>query len=445
MLLTLLLLGCIALIIVLTVRLHLHPFLALLGAAITYGLCSGMAPATVVTSISDGFGNTLNKIGIVIIGGVIIGTFLERSGGAYAVTEKILRLVGQRHISLAMAMIGYIVSVPVFGDSGFVILSPLNKALAKRARISLAGPAIALALGLTVTHCLVPPTPGPIAAAGILGADIGLVILFGLVVSLFAVFVGWLFAVRIASRVQIDPDPELSATDVEERLRQAPSAVKAVIPMILPIGLIVLKSISDIPAHPLGDGLARHIVGFLGDPILAILIGVLFAFWLPANLQRSMLSTSGWVGDAIRDSANIIVITGAGGSFGAVLRNSAVANILSQSIGQAHLGIFLPFLIAAAIKTAQGSSTVALVTTASFMTPLISSMGFDSAVSKALLVTAISAGAMVVSHANDSFFWVVTQMSRMDVKTGYKLHTVGTAIIGLTSILIVWVLSLLFC
>src|SRR4030043_2177941 len=192
MLLIVLLVVSIFFIVVSTVKFQLHPFLALIFAAIGFGLFAGMELPTVAKSINDGFGDTLNKIGIVIIAGVIIGTFLERSGGAFAIAEIILKMVGQKHVPLAMAIIGYIVSIPVFSDSGFVILSPLNKALAKRAKISLAGAAIALAVGLTATHCLVPPTPGPIAAAGILGADLGLVICFGLIVSAFALVVGWL-------------------------------------------------------------------------------------------------------------------------------------------------------------------------------------------------------------------------------------------------------------
>jgi GntP family gluconate:H+ symporter len=443
MLLIILLVVSILFIVISTVKFQLHPFLALIFAAIGFGLFAGMKLANVANSINDGFGNTLNKIGIVIIAGVIIGTFLERSGGAFAIAEKTLKVVGQNHVPLAMTIIGYIVSIPVFADSGFVILTPLNRALAKRAKISLAGAAIALAVGLTATHCLVPPTPGPIAAAGILGADLGLVILIGLIVSAFAAAVGWLFATKFASKIYIDPNPELSEADVEARLGEAPSALKAFTPIILPMLLIVVKSISDFPTHPFGEGSFRNIMGFIGEPVIALMIGTIFAFRLPKKLDRQMLSTTGWVGQSLRDSAIIIMVTGAGGAFGMVLRNSPIADVLSSSLSKANLGIFLPFIIAAALKTAQGSSTVALITTASLMTPLMSSLGFESAVAKALVVSSISAGAMVVSHANDSFFWVVTQMSRMDVKTGYKLHTAATFIIGVTSILTVWLLSLI--
>ncbi len=429
-------------IVISTSKYHFHPFLALLFVAVAFGLLSGMPLPNIVKSINDGFGGTIGSIGIVIIAGVIIGTFLEHSGGAFAMAAKILKIIGEKHVPLAMSIIGYFVSIPVFADSGFVILTPLNKALSKEAKISLAGPAIALAAGLIATHCLVPPTPGPIAAAGILDADLGLVIVLGMVVSVFALIAGWLFATRVASKTYIDPNPELSEEQVLEKIKHAPSASKAFIPIVVPILLIVLKSISDFPTQPFGDGLLRNGVGFVGAPVIALLIGVLLAFRLPKKLDRQMLSTTGWVGQALVNAAIIIMITGAGGSFGMILRNSPIASVIGESLSNANLGIWLPFIISAAIKTAQGSSTVALITTASLMAPLMGPLGFEGGAAKALVVLSIGAGSMVVSHANDSFFWVFTQMTKMDVKTGYKLHTFNTLILGVTSVVVIWVISL---
>jgi GntP family gluconate:H+ symporter len=429
-------------IVISTSKYHFHPFLALLFVAVAFGLSTGMPLPDIVKSINEGFGGTLSSIGIVIIAGVIIGTFLEHSGGAFAMADKILKIIGKKHVPLAMSIIGYIVSIPVFADSGFVILSPLNRALSKEAKLSLAGCAIALSTGLIATHCLVPPTPGPIAAAGILGADLGLVIMLGMIVSIFALIAGWLFATKVAAKTYIDPNPKLSEEQVLEKLRHAPSAFNAFIPIVIPIVLIVLKSISDFPTKPFGDGFTRNCIAFVGAPVIALLIGVLLAFRLPKKLDREMLSTTGWVGQALLNAAIIIMITGAGGSFGMILRNSPIANVIGDFLSNANLGIWLPFIISAAMKTAQGSSTVALITTASLMTPLMSPLGFESAVARALVVLSIGAGSMVVSHANDSFFWVFTQMTGMDVKTGYRLHTVSTLIIGMTSAIVIWVISL---
>lgn len=429
-------------IVISTSKFHFHPFLALLFAALGFGLCARMPLSDIVESVNNGFGGTIGSIGIVIIAGVIIGTFLEHSGGAFAMAQKILNVIGEKHVSLAMSIIGYFVSIPVFADSGFVILTPLNKALSKEAKISLAGSAMALAAGLMVTHCLVPPTPGPIAAAGILGADLGLVILLGLIVSVFGLVVGWLFATRVGAKTYIDPTPELSQEQVLEKIKEAPSAFKAFAPIVVPIVLIVVKSISDFPTRPMGQGALRDIVGFIGQPVVALLIGVLLSFTLPKKLNREMLSTTGWVGKALINAAIIIMITGAGGSFGMVLRNSPIADVIGDFLSQANLGIWLPFIISAALKTAQGSSTVALITTASLMAPLMEPLGFESDMAKALVVLSIGAGSLVVSHANDSFFWVFTQMTRMDVKTGYRLHTLNTLILGVTSALVIWVISL---
>jgi GntP family gluconate:H+ symporter len=443
MLLIIVLVLCILFIIFSSTKFKLHPFLALLFAALAFGLFTGMPLPTIAKSINDGFGGTLGYIGIVIVAGTIIGTFLEYSGGAYTLADRILKLIGQKRVRLAMSIIGYFVSIPVFADSGFVILSPLNKALSKRANISLAGSAIALSLGLTVTHCLVPPTPGPIAAAGIIGADLGLVILFGMFIAALALVNGWLFAEKFASKIPIDPNPDTTIQEIESQMKEAPSVISAMSPIIIPIILIVMKSISEFPTKPLGEGIVKVFFSFVGEPVIALLIGVILAFNLPRKLKKSMLDDSGWVGMGLRSATIIILITGAGGSFGKVLQNSEIATIIGSTLSNAKIGIWMPFVIAAMIKTAQGSSTVSMITTASILSPLMLPMGFTSEIAKALVVMSIASGAMVVSHANDSFFWVITQMSRMDVKTGYKLQSLGTLIIGVSAGIITWIIFMI--
>lgn len=442
MLLIFLIILSVLLIVIATSKFKVHPFLALLFVALFFGLASGMPLESIVQSINDGFGKTIGSIGIVIIAGVIIGTFLEQSGGAYAMANRILKLTGKKQVPLTMSIIGYFVSIPVFADSGFVILSPLNKALSKEAKISLAGSASALVLGLSVTHVLVPPTPGPIAAAGILEADLGLVIMLGVLTSIPVLATGWLYASKIASRLYIDPDPEISPAEIDQKLKNAPSAFKSFIPILLPILLIVLKSVSEFPTHPFGTGKAQEIVSFIGNPVVALMIGILIAFTLPKKFDSAMLSTTGWVGKALQNAAIIILITGAGGAFGMVLRNSGIADVTGASLSGMKIGILLPFLIAAAIKSAQGSSTVSLITTASLIAPMMLSLGFDSAMARALVVLSIGAGSLVVSHANDSMFWIFTQMSNMTVKQGFRIHTLGTLVLGCSAALIIWILSL---
>lgn len=444
MLIVLLILA-VAFIVVSTTKFKLHPFLALIFAAIGFGLLSGMPFAEIVSSVNSGFGDIVGHIGLVIVIGCIIGTFLEESGGAYVMAQGIVRLAGKKRVPLAMLIVGCFISIPVYADSGFVILSPLNKAITKKSGISLACTAIALSLGLTITHCLVPPTPGPVAATAILGADLGLVILVGLIVSVFVAAESYFFVTRYASRTYIDPDPDGEITVEEDDAKDKPSALRSFLPVVVPLVLIVFKSISDFPGAPFGEGVAASVLRFIGEPVIALIIGMILSFFLPKKFDRELLSTTGWVGKSLTSAAVIIMITAAGGSFGMILRNSGIADILGESLAGANVGIWLPFIIAAALKSAQGSSTVAIVTTASLIAPMMEALGFVSPVGKALAVMSLCSGAMVMSHVNDSFFWVVSQLSGMNVKTGCKLHGIGTLLGGLTAMLVVWIGYMIFC
>ncbi len=442
MLLLLLVLSVIF-IVVLTTRLNVHPFLALLGAALLFALLSGMSFATIVQSINEGFGGTLGKIGLVIILGVIIGAFLEYSGGAFRLAEAVLQIIGRKRVHEAMGIMGFIVAIPVFVDSGFILLNPLNRSISKQAKVSLAGTSVALALGLMLTHVMVPPTPGPIAAAGILGADVGLVMLIGLSISATTLVFAILFAKHIASKIYIDPAPELTEEEVIQKIKNSPSVFKSFLPILIPILLIVGKSIMEFSfaKDTLQNSFAQLLL-FVGTPVIALFIGMLLSFLLPKKLSQDAFSTNGLVGKSIMNAANILLITGAGGIFGTILQNSNLAELLANTLSGFKLGVWLPFLLAAAIKTAQGSSTIAIITAASIVAPLLSSIGFDTAMEKAIAVVAIGAGSAVISHANDSAFWVVTQLSSMDVKTGYRIYSTGTLLIGIVAATLLFLLSL---
>lgn len=438
-------------IVVSTTRLSLHPFLALLLAALGYGIaCSALPGSTltvakVVDAINAGFGETLGYIGLVILAGSVIGTFLEKSGGASSLAEGTLRIVGRRNVPAAMSAIGYLVSIPVFCDSAFVILAPLARALSRNAGIRLAASAIALSLGLYLTHTMVPPTPGPAAAAAILKADLGRVILLGLVVSAVGLVAGWLFAVLFASRVELpaDADPPDVATEDDDPAVRRPSASMAVIPILLPIGLIILRSIGQLESQPLGSGQLQAVVGAVGQPLVALVIGIFLSLLLARRWDAEILSTRGWIGEAVLAAAMIIVVTGCGGAFGKVLEASGIARSIRDLFGSSNLSIWLPILLAAALKTAQGSSTVAMITTAGVVAPLLPSMGLDGPNGRALVAIAIGAGSIAVSHVNDSFFWIVVQMTGMNVKQGYQLHTLGSLVIATVAAATCWALTLL--
>ncbi|MDM9631194.1 GntP family permease [Robiginitalea aurantiaca] len=437
------LLVAVLIIIWMTTRLKIHPFLVLLVVSMAYGAFAGMSLESLVIAINEGFGRTMGKIGLIIVLGVMIGAFLEHTGGARAIAEKTLSWIGNRRIPLAMAVLGYIVSIPVFADSGYMLLDPLGKSMSRKAGVSLAGGAIALGLGLMVSHTLVPPTPGPIAAAGILEADLGLVILFGVPVSLLALAVSIWFASRVASKTYIEPEPVSNSAPIPDLVREyRPPVFLALLPIAMPILLIVLKSVFGAKGAA-AIGVSAW-VNFLGEPVIALMIGLLLCLLLPQKLNVHMLASDGWVGKAIRDSASILLITGAGGIFGTVLQESGIAESLGNRLVTYNLGIFLPFVLAAVLKTAQGSSTVALITAASILFPMMPALGLETEVQKALAVVALGAGSSVISHANDSFFWVVTQMSGMDVRTGYKLFGGGTFLLGTSAAVGVFVCSLLF-
>lgn len=436
MVLILLLVASVFIIVVLSTRFRVHAFLSLIFACLFFGILSGMSFDTIVESINEGFGGTLGKIGMVIVLGVIIGEFLEKSGGAFALAESIIQLIGKKSVVAVMSLVGYIVSIPVFADSGFIILTPLNRSLTKRAGLSFATTSVALAMGLICTHTMVPPTPGPIAAAGILKANLGLVLLVGIPVSFGAMLVSWLYAVKVVSATYIDPEPELRESDIQKIMTDAPGPFKSCLPIFVPILMIVVKSLMEFKGGSFSSSSIGQFLAFIGEPVIALLLGLLLATLLPKRLRKEDLSGTGWVGKALKDASIIILITGAGGAFGKILQNSGIADSLSAALSQWPLGLWLPFILAAAIKSAQGSSTVALITTASILSPLMVHLGFESEMSKAMVVVAIGAGSAVVSHVNDSLFWIFTQITGMGVRTGLKRYTPGTLVVGLTSILL---------
>jgi len=433
----LLLVVAVALIIYMTAKLKMNAFVVLITIAFLYGLAIGLPLADIVKKIRDGFGGTLGYIGIVIIAGTIIGTILEKTGAALSMTQAILKIVGKERSPLAMSMAGYVVSIPVFCDSGYVILTPLNKALAKETGKSMSVMAVALATGLYATHTLVPPTPGPIAAAGTLGADLGMVIGLGLIVSIPAMLSGYFWATRYAKKFNIESDIEETYEELTQKYGKLPGAFRSSLPLLVPIVLILLKSIAAYPTKPFGEGGFANFLGFIGDPVTALMLGVFLAVTLVKKGEKGE-AISSWMEEGVKNAALILAITGAGGAFGSILKASPMADFINTTMAGLNLGIFLPFIISAALKTAQGSSTVAIITTASIMAPLLTVLGLNPA----LTVLAIGSGAMVVSHANDSYFWVVSQFSNMDVSTSYKTYTTATLIEGVVAFIFVAILSI---
>ncbi len=444
--------GSVVFVIVATARFRAHPFLVLLVAAYLVGLAAGLPGIAVVAAITEGFGGTIGYIGIVIASGTIIGALLEKTGGAALMARSVLHWIGKARSLLAMSITGLFVSIPVFCDSGFVVLAPLNRSLAKQSGTSLASFTVALSMGLYAGHVFIPPTPGPLAAAGELGADIGLVMLLGFAVSVPVIAATWFFAQVAGHRIVIEGegDPEqtveapgsaLPADDTSGDI-QLRSAWLAFLPILLPVLLIAAQSVASLPGRPFGEGALFALLRFIGNPNSALLLGVVAAcaaVWRSGGRVRME-----WISESLKTGGLIILITGAGGAFGKVLQATPIGEYLGDLLGSIGLGAFsmlVPFLLAASLKTALGSSTVAIITSAAIVFPLLPALGLASSFGPVLTTLAIGAGSMTVSHANDSYFWVVSQFSGMTVSQAYKLHTIGSAVAGVTGIAVVLLLG----
>lgn len=421
-------------IIISTSVIKLHPFLSLLLASFGIGIAVRMPLNLIVRTINQGFGQIMVYIGLVIVLGTIIGTILDKSGGALKIADVILKLFGKKRPALAMSIIGAIVSIPVFCDSGFVILSSLNRAVSKRSNISLATLTIALSSGLYATHTLVPPTPGPIAAAGNIGASgfLGTIIWIGLLTSIPAIFVGYKWAKYIGKKIKINEDKRLvDISDTLNGITNLPSTLKSFGPIVLPIVLIAIASTLKLLEV---SGKMTEFMIFIGSPLVALLLGTAWAFTLFPKFDEKHIS--GWIGKGLSLSGPILLITGAGGAFGSILKATPMTDFLDSITSGGNFSgiliIIVAFIVAAALKISQGSSTAALVITSSMLSPFLISSNIDSPIALALVVMAIGGGAMTVSHANDSYFWVVTQFSGLNVKDSYRSFTMVTLFQGIT-------------
>ena len=432
-----------------------HPFLSIMAVSVLLALVAGIPLVKtgdtngIADVIGAGFSGTFSSIGIVIILGALIGSILEQTGAALKLADMVVKLVGQKNPELALELMGWVVSIPVFCDSGFVILDPIRKALVKRTGSSSVAATVALSAGLYISHVFIPPTPGPIAAANTLGIgdNLLLVIGLGLLCSIFPLAAGLVYAKFIGKKIK-SADEIVSSDEVvktyEELVAaygQLPGGFNAIAPIIVPVILMALGTIGK----QLGvTGFALDLLSFLGTPIIALAAGTIFAIAQLA-IAKKMDQFYAITNDTLKTVGPILFVTAAGGVLGKVISSTSMVSYITENAGfLMNLGIFFPFLLAAILKTAQGSSTVAITTTAGIMAPMMASLGLDTPVLGALTVMAIGAGAMTVSHANDSYFWVVTNFGEMTPDQGYKTQTVLTLVMGVASIIGIFVLSLFF-
>ena len=439
-------------------KLKIHPFLSIMGVSLLLGLAAGIPLVNVKNAdgsvtlglanvIGTGFSGTFTSIGIVIILGALIGTILEVTGAAFKLADMVIKVVGKKRPELAILLMGWVVSIPVFCDSGFVILNPIRKALVQRTRTSSVAMTMALSAGLYISHVFIPPTPGPIAAANTLGIGDNLLLVIGMgtLVSIPALFAAYFVAKFLGSKVkskdEVDNGEIVTETyeQIVAQYGKLPNGFLALAPIVVPILLMAVASIANMAKM---TGLASDILNFIGTPIIALAIGCLFGVLLLA-LAKKMSKFNELTNDTLKVVGPILFVTAAGGVLGKVIAVSGLVTFITDNATVLQtIGIFFPFLLAAILKTAQGSSTVALTTTAGILAPMMGVLGLSSPVMSSLTVMAIAAGAMTVSHANDSYFWVITNFGEMEPQDGYKTQTVMTLVLGLASMVGIFVLSL---
>lgn len=397
----------IAAIIVLTRYLNLHAFFSLLIAAVICGLITNIPVKEIIALMQEGFGLLLRQIGFLVALGSCLGMMLEKTGGMEVISKKVVGWFGAKRSTLALSFTGIVVGIPVFCDSGFIILSRLIPSIAAQTSILPAELSLALSTGLYTTHTLVPPTPGPLAAAVNLGLEdrISIVMLIGIVASLPVGLVAYFFSKRLAKGMITSQGPIITE-------RSNVNAWLAFAPLILPLVLIALSV----------------------NPIVALAIGVGLSFLL----IKKKSEWPAWLSEALKDAGIILLITGAGGSFGAVIKASGIDSVLKEYVsGSSSQGIIflvIGFVIAAALKTAQGSTTTSMIITSGLLVPLLGAAGFDTTTELAALLIAIAGGAMTVSHANDSYFWVVSQFGGIAAKDALRSFTLLTGLQGLTAL-----------
>ncbi|MDR6785025.1 GntP family gluconate:H+ symporter [Pedobacter africanus] len=428
------LLGGIALIVLLTTRFKVPAAFALITGCFFVGIGAHLSLIEVVNAMKEGFGSIIKSLGLIILLGTTLGILLEYTGSTSVMASYILKKLGEKRTVWGISITGFVVGLPIFCDSGYIVLSGLNKTLAKRAGISIVIMSVSLATGLYSVHCMVPPHPGSAAAAGIIGADIGKLILIGALIAIPAMIVGNIWARYAGKHIPLPIVEEEIASDARQH---QPSVIQSFLPIIIPIALIALKAFITLEATP-GNAWLTSLLS-VGDPVIALIIGILLTFFCRKSWKKAEL------GDLLQDSAEkaggILVIIGAGGAFGAILAAIKIGTHLSQSVALDSLGLFFPFLLTFMLKTAQGSSTVAIITAASIVLPLLPVLGLDSETGKLMCVLAMGAGSMMISHANDAYFWVIAKFSGLDMKTMLRVYTVASILMGVTSFAMVYILS----
>lgn len=426
----------------LILRFKIQAFIALLISSIVVGIIAGMQPTDIITTMKDGMGNTLGFVAVVVGLGAMFGAILEHSGGAEALAKYLLSKFGEKRTPFALMLTGFFIAIPIFFDVGFIILIPLVYSIQRKTKKSLLLYAMPLLAGLAITHAFIPPTPGPVAVADILNADLGWVILFGFIVGIpTAIISGPIFAKYISKRIYVDA-PELEMEDID--ISNYPSVGMILSIIGIPIVLIVSNTFlnSQLLENVAIPEQLKNWMQMIGHPFSALIIANLIAWYL-LGIRRKVdkeklldITTK-----SMKPAGIIILLTGAGGVFKQMLVNTGSGEMLANQLAESGIGIlFFAFIVAAIIRILQGSSTVAMITAAGITAPLLLTDIGD--IDKALLVIAIASGASIMSHVNDSGFWLVNKYLGITEKQTLRSWTVMTTILAVVGFITVSLISL---
>lgn len=424
-------------IIYLTSKVKFSVFGALFAVSLALALGSGMPLDKVINTLKSSFGNTLGGISFIIIFGAAIAVCMQKSGGALSIASHILKLAGKGNAKAAMAWTGFIPGLTIFCDTGYIILSGIARSVSANSKTSM--PLIAAVMGssLFVVHCLVPTHPGALAAATTLNANLGLLVLASIAFAIPGMLAAYYWAGLMDKGQNYAPAEADEGTD-ELSQRDLPKFSHALLPVVLPLVLISISTL--LTTLGMKDGAATFF-HFLGNPVMALLVGMLCGIWLLMQHGGKKGDFTNVLEEAIVKAGPILIITAAGGMFGAVIKETGVGNALGEVLGGASVGLLVPFIIAALLKTAQGSSTVAALTSAAIIAPSMATFGLDSELGRMFAVLAIGAGSMVASHANDSYFWVVTKFSNIEMQQSLRVFSSSTMVMGVVTFACIWLAS----
>ena len=430
------LIGVVALLFLLITLKRWHVFIALLGPILLFALLPGVDRAVFIEAFETGFGNTVRSIAVVIVVGTILAEGLKHTGGVERITITMIRWVGERRMPLALTLSGWLIGIPIFSDVGYVILNPLVHSAAIKSGLNMSVMSTGLIGAMQLTHAMVPPTPGPLAAVALVKADMGKVILWGCFISIIASIFGWLYAVIVGRRLASPPAPEFVGQSFVERGKESelPTTFGAFAPILIPLLLIAAQSTANMLLPK--THLANRVMLYLGWPVVALAIGVLFAY---KNTTREQAAdrAGDWVENALRFSAMIIMVVGLGGALSQILRQTPAINAIGEAMEATGLpAIFLPFVLGIVGNMITGSTTVGVITSATIVAPMMPMLGLSP---EATMLSA-SAGGIITKYVNSSYFWVCTSLTRMPLRSALVSFGGVMIVNGVVSMAVIYIL-----